>query len=65
MLLVMAGTLSPTCAEPMKSQLGTWSSDSVRDVLARDLITELADMPSGTEYTPGADPHWSDRYPGW
>ncbi|MEV0898240.1 ADP-ribosylglycohydrolase family protein [Actinoplanes sp. NPDC049802] len=37
----------------------------VADVLARDLIAEFVDQPSGTEYTPGDDPHWGDRYPGW
>jgi ADP-ribosylglycohydrolase len=37
----------------------------VADVLARDLIAEFVDKPSGTEYTPGDDPHWRDRYPGW
>ncbi|SDT66962.1 ADP-ribosylglycohydrolase [Actinoplanes derwentensis] len=37
----------------------------VADVLARDLIAEFVDKPSGTEYTPGGDPHWWNRYPGW
>ncbi|KHD75993.1 hypothetical protein MB27_19040 [Actinoplanes utahensis] len=37
----------------------------VADVLARDLIAEFADEPSGTEYAQGGDPYWSDRYPGW
>ena len=37
----------------------------VADVLARDLIAQSVDKPSGTEYTPGDDPHWWDRYPGW
>jgi ADP-ribosylglycohydrolase len=37
----------------------------VADVLARDLIAEFVDKPSGTEYTPGDDPNWRDRYPGW
>jgi ADP-ribosylglycohydrolase len=37
----------------------------VADVLARDLIAEFVDKPSGTEYSPGDDPHWWDRYPGW
>ncbi|MFD8611697.1 ADP-ribosylglycohydrolase family protein [Streptomyces sp. NPDC059631] len=37
----------------------------VLDTLARDLVTELDDSPSGSEYVPGWDPHWWDRYPGW
>ncbi|MGC4888091.1 ADP-ribosylglycohydrolase family protein [Micromonospora sp. DT227] len=37
----------------------------VADVLARDLVTEFVDGPSGTEYTAATDPHWWDRYPGW
>jgi ADP-ribosylglycohydrolase len=37
----------------------------VADTLARDLVAELADGPSGTGYTPATDPHWWDRYPGW
>ncbi|MEU9240871.1 ADP-ribosylglycohydrolase family protein [Streptomyces sp. NPDC048385] len=37
----------------------------VLDTLARDLIAQIADSPSGGEYTAGWDPHWWDRYPGW
>ncbi|MFD7135678.1 ADP-ribosylglycohydrolase family protein [Streptomyces sp. NPDC059894] len=37
----------------------------VLDTLARDLLTELTDSPSGSEYVPGWDPHWWSRYPGW
>ena len=37
----------------------------VLDTLARDLLTELSDSPSGSEYVPGWDPHWWTRYPGW
>ncbi|WP_079062736.1 ADP-ribosylglycohydrolase family protein [Streptacidiphilus griseoplanus] len=37
----------------------------VIDTLARDLVAQLAERPSGTEYTPGWDSHWWDRYPGW
>lgn len=37
----------------------------VADVLARDLIAEFVDGPSGSGYTPPTDPHWWDRYPGW
>ncbi|MFH9967336.1 ADP-ribosylglycohydrolase family protein [Streptomyces mirabilis] len=37
----------------------------VLDTLARDLVAQLADRPSGTEYTAGWDPNWWDRYPGW
>ncbi|MFD3621079.1 hypothetical protein ACFWWT_38835 [Streptomyces sp. NPDC058676] len=37
----------------------------VLDTLARDLIAQLTDSPSGSEYTPGWDDHWWDRYPGW
>ncbi|MGW4983377.1 ADP-ribosylglycohydrolase family protein, partial [Streptomyces mirabilis] len=36
----------------------------VLDTLARDLIAQLTDSPSGSEYTTGWDPHWWDRYPG-
>ncbi|MEV6055219.1 ADP-ribosylglycohydrolase family protein [Streptomyces sp. NPDC052107] len=37
----------------------------VLDTLARDLITQLTESPSGDGYTRGWDPHWWDRYPGW
>lgn len=37
----------------------------VLDTLARDLVLELDDSPSGGEYVPGWDPHWWQRYPGW
>ncbi|WP_405096086.1 ADP-ribosylglycohydrolase family protein [Micromonospora sp. NBC_01412] len=37
----------------------------VADVLARDLLSEFVDGPSGSDYTPAADPRWWDRYPGW
>ncbi|MFJ3619921.1 ADP-ribosylglycohydrolase family protein [Streptomyces iakyrus] len=37
----------------------------VLDTLARDLVMELEDSPGGSEYVPGWDPHWWDRYPGW
>ncbi|MEU6476102.1 ADP-ribosylglycohydrolase family protein [Streptomyces sp. NPDC047017] len=37
----------------------------VLDVLARDLVAQLTDRPGGTEYTPGWDEHWRNRYPGW
>ncbi|WP_223283723.1 ADP-ribosylglycohydrolase family protein [Streptomyces sp. FBKL.4005] len=37
----------------------------VLDVLARDLLAQIEDSPSGSEYVPGWDPHWWDRYPGW
>ncbi|MFI2642835.1 ADP-ribosylglycohydrolase family protein [Streptomyces sp. NPDC018610] len=37
----------------------------VLDVLARDLVAQLTERPGGTEYTPGWDEHWWDRYPGW
>ncbi|MEV5784312.1 ADP-ribosylglycohydrolase family protein [Streptomyces sp. NPDC052287] len=36
----------------------------VLDTLARDLITQLTDFPSGDGYNGGWDPHWMDRYPG-
>ncbi|WP_229401415.1 ADP-ribosylglycohydrolase family protein [Micromonospora okii] len=36
----------------------------VADVLARDLLSQFVDGPSGSEYAPAADPHWWDRYPG-
>jgi ADP-ribosylglycohydrolase len=37
----------------------------VLDTLARDLVTQLTDSPSGDGYTSGWDPNWWDRYPGW
>ncbi|MGW2788102.1 ADP-ribosylglycohydrolase family protein, partial [Streptomyces populi] len=37
----------------------------VLDTLARDLVDQLADAPSGSEYVSGWDSHWRDRYPGW
>ena len=37
----------------------------VLDTLARDLLMELEDSPSGSEYVPGWDPHWWHRHPGW
>jgi len=37
----------------------------VADVLARDLITEFVDSPSGNGYDPAPDPGWWRRYPGW
>ncbi|MFF9281338.1 ADP-ribosylglycohydrolase family protein [Streptomyces griseosporeus] len=37
----------------------------VLDTLARDLVLELDDSPSGSEYIQGWDPHWWNRYPGW
>ncbi|MFF4357171.1 ADP-ribosylglycohydrolase family protein [Streptomyces sp. NPDC001604] len=37
----------------------------VLDTLARDLLMELEDSPSGSEYVQGWDPHWWHRYPGW
>ncbi|MEU0850661.1 ADP-ribosylglycohydrolase family protein [Streptomyces flaveolus] len=37
----------------------------VLDTLARDLLSEMNDSPSGSEYIPGWDPYWWVRYPGW
>ncbi|MGW3248242.1 hypothetical protein [Streptomyces sp. NPDC001070] len=37
----------------------------VLDTLARDLVAQFSDSPSGSEYVPGWDPHRWDRYPGW
>ncbi|WP_432043880.1 ADP-ribosylglycohydrolase family protein [Streptomyces cadmiisoli] len=37
----------------------------VLDTLARDLLIEFDDSPSGSEYVQGWDPQWWDRYPGW
>jgi hypothetical protein len=37
----------------------------VADTLARDMISEFTDSPSGSEYSEAPDPHWWDRYPGW
>ncbi|MGW1534215.1 ADP-ribosylglycohydrolase family protein [Streptomyces aureus] len=37
----------------------------VLDTLARDLVAQLTDAPSGGEYHGGWDPNWLERYPGW
>ncbi|MEH0819855.1 MULTISPECIES: ADP-ribosylglycohydrolase family protein [unclassified Micromonospora] len=37
----------------------------VADTLARDLVTQVANSPSGAEYVEATDPHWWERYPGW
>ncbi|WP_225826033.1 ADP-ribosylglycohydrolase family protein [Streptomyces naphthomycinicus] len=37
----------------------------VLDALAHDLLAQIEDPPSGSEYVPGWDPYWWDRYPGW
>lgn len=37
----------------------------VADTLAGDLIRELVDSPSGSDYGNATDPHWVHRYPGW
>ncbi|MFJ8826986.1 ADP-ribosylglycohydrolase family protein [Streptomyces sp. NPDC102467] len=37
----------------------------VLDTLARDLVLEFDDSPSGSEYIEGWDPCWWNRYPGW
>ncbi|MFI1094021.1 hypothetical protein [Streptomyces sp. NPDC020917] len=37
----------------------------ILDTLARDLLSEATDSPSGGEYIGGWDPNWWDRYPGW
>ncbi|MFF8592555.1 ADP-ribosylglycohydrolase family protein [Streptomyces sp. NPDC015220] len=37
----------------------------VLDTLARDLVAQMVDRPSGTEYGSGWDEHWWGRYPGW
>ncbi|WP_112466841.1 ADP-ribosylglycohydrolase family protein [Streptomyces triticisoli] len=37
----------------------------VLDTLARDLVAQIVDSPSGGGYGGGWDPHWWDRYPGW
>ncbi|MGN9804755.1 ADP-ribosylglycohydrolase family protein [Micromonospora sp. L32] len=34
------------------------------DTLTRDLVTQMADSPSGGEYVDATDPHWWSRYPG-
>ncbi|MFH8805089.1 ADP-ribosylglycohydrolase family protein [Streptomyces sp. NPDC017936] len=36
----------------------------VLDTLARDLLSEATDSPSGGEYVGGWDPNWWNRYPG-
>jgi ADP-ribosylglycohydrolase len=37
----------------------------VLDTLARDLVLELDDTPSGDGFGGGWDPHWWERYRGW
>ncbi|MFJ9041086.1 ADP-ribosylglycohydrolase family protein [Streptomyces sp. NPDC102406] len=37
----------------------------VIDTLARDMVSEIVDSPSGSDHVPGWDPHWRSRYPGW
>ncbi|MFI6358226.1 ADP-ribosylglycohydrolase family protein [Streptomyces sp. NPDC050743] len=37
----------------------------VLDTLARDLVAQIVDRPSGGGYGGGWDPHWLGRYPGW
>jgi ADP-ribosylglycohydrolase len=37
----------------------------VLDTLARDLVAQIAESPSGDGYSRGWDPHWWGRYPGW
>ncbi|MFD7001575.1 ADP-ribosylglycohydrolase family protein [Streptomyces mirabilis] len=37
----------------------------VLDTLARDLVAQIVDSPSGGAYGGGWDPHWWGRYPGW
>ncbi|MFJ3248405.1 ADP-ribosylglycohydrolase family protein [Streptomyces sp. NPDC086782] len=37
----------------------------VLDTLARDLVAQIVDSPSGDGYGGGWDPHWWGRYPGW
>lgn len=36
----------------------------VLDTLARGMLSEIVDSPSGSEYVAGWDPYWWDRYPG-
>ncbi|WP_351232274.1 ADP-ribosylglycohydrolase family protein [Streptomyces sp. NPDC002133] len=36
----------------------------VLDTLARDMLSQIVDSPSGSEYVAGWDPYWWDRYPG-
>ncbi|MEV4539295.1 ADP-ribosylglycohydrolase family protein [Asanoa sp. NPDC049518] len=38
----------------------TWPGDT----LARDLVQQVTEHPSGGEYTPATDPDWLTRYPG-
>ncbi|MGY6021529.1 ADP-ribosylglycohydrolase family protein [Streptomyces spinosirectus] len=47
------------------AQVGRHELAWVLDTLARDLVLELDDSPSGSEYVKGWDPHWWERYPGW
>jgi ADP-ribosylglycohydrolase len=37
----------------------------VGDTLARDLVREFTEHPSGSDHTKGPDPNWWFRYPGW
>jgi ADP-ribosylglycohydrolase len=34
------------------------------DTLARDLVQQVSENPSGNDYAPGSDPDWWQRYPG-
>ncbi|MGV9844527.1 hypothetical protein ACWDUB_20835 [Streptomyces fungicidicus] len=37
----------------------------VLDTLARDLLLQILDSPSGSEYVEDWDPRWWSRCPGW
>ncbi|WP_220039839.1 hypothetical protein [Nonomuraea aridisoli] len=37
----------------------------VMDTLARDLVAQLTENPSGSAYGRASDPSWFGRYPGW
>jgi hypothetical protein len=37
----------------------------IADTLARDMILQITDKPSGDGYTTGSDPYWWNRYAGW
>lgn len=37
----------------------------VLGTLARDLLLQIFESPSGGEYVAGWDPHWRSRYPSW
>lgn len=62
--LALAGVRRGTDALP-SGLLSRLDHADVLDRLARDLVTQMIDAPGGDESTPGTDPEWVERYPGW